>query len=95
MLFFGSGEPYVRDVSVNMSVDKNGNPVQVAGKANLMGYDSDGKEHILTVDLSLDFYDFGSTKIKYYTEEDIKAFGSYTFVDGKKVTLEEGVDYFE
>lgn len=89
MLFFGSDEPYVQDITMNMSVDKEGNPVQITGIANVVGKDTDGKEHILSVDLSTDFYDFGSTKIKYYTEEDIKAFGSFTFVDGKKVMLEE------
>lgn len=68
---FGSGDPYIKDVNVNMSVDDNGNPVQISGIVNVVGYDTEGGEHTLSVNVSLDFYHFGETEIERISENEI------------------------
>lgn len=76
-MFFGSGEPYVKNVSATMSVDNNGNPAQIAGTVNIIGYDTSGAEHVLTLDVSFDFYDFGTTEIERISDEEISALNDY------------------
>ncbi len=76
-MMFGRDEPYVRDASANMSIDDDGNPVQVTGVVNIIGYDRTGKEHIMAFNLSIDFYDFGSTEIERVSDETIKSLDDY------------------
>lgn len=76
-MFFGSGEPYVRDVSANMSVDDKGNPVQIAGSVNIIGFDTAGAEHVMSVNVSLDFYSFGTTEIERVSEEELRKLHDY------------------
>lgn len=77
-LMFGKDEPYVSDVTINMSVDDKGNPLQITGVLNIIGYDIDGGEHVMAIKLSMDFYDFGSTAIERVSSERIKSFNNYT-----------------
>lgn len=76
-MFFGSGEPYVRDVSANMSVDDKGNPIQMIYAVNIIGYDISGTEHIMSVNISIDFYDFGTTEIERVSDEEIRKLNDY------------------
>ena len=66
-----SGEPYVKDVGMTMSVDDDGNPVQLTGNVNFVGYDANGAEHTVSMDLSMDFYDFGTTEIERVSDEEL------------------------
>ena len=76
-MFFGSGEPYVRVVSANMSVDDKGNPVQVTATVNIIGYDINGTEHVMSVNISIDFYDFGTTEIERVSDEEMRKLNDY------------------
>ncbi len=91
-LLFGGGEPYVRDVSAKMLVDDGGNPVQITGCANIAGYDGDGNEHIFSVNVSLDFYDFGSTEIEKVSEEEMKGFVDNRRTESESVAIIGGAD---
>ena len=70
---FGSSEPYVRDAQFTMTVDDELRPTSVICKINFVGYDRDGGEHTLSLSTDLELYDFGSTEIEPFSEEEILA----------------------
>lgn len=68
----GSGEPYVKDASFLMTIDKDGNPTKIQGSFNFIGYDTEGNEHVMNLSADFDLYDFGSTEIERFSDEEIK-----------------------
>lgn len=77
-LIFGSGEPYVKDVSVNMSVDESGNPSNIKALFNFVGFDLSGAEHMFSAELSAEFHDFGTTEIERISDEELAKLEDYT-----------------
>lgn len=70
--FIGSGEPYIKDASFLMTIDKNGNPTKIRGSFNFIGYDTSGGEHVMNLNADFDLYDYGSTEIERFSDEEIK-----------------------
>ena len=91
-LMFGGDEPYVKDVTATMSVDENGNPVQAAGVVNIIGYDADGKEHVMACNISMDFYDFGKTSIERVPNETLKELEDYRNATVRKKLAEQSAE---
>lgn len=71
--FFGSGEPYVKGVKLNVWVDKDNNPGNLSCEISFGGFDENGKEHIASLSADLSFYDFGSTVIERISDEEVSA----------------------
>ncbi len=69
--FIGSGEPYVKDASFLMTIDKDGNPTKIKGSFNFIGYDTSGGEHVMNLSADFDLYDYGSTEIERFSAEEI------------------------
>lgn len=69
--FIGSGEPYVKDASFLMTIDKDGNPTKIKGSFNFIGYDTSGGEHVMNLSADFDLYDYGSTEIERFSDEEI------------------------
>lgn len=70
--FIGSGEPYIKDASFLMTIDKDGNPTKIRGSFNFIGYDTNGGEHVMNLNADFDLYDYGSTEIERFSDEEIK-----------------------
>lgn len=70
--FIGSGEPYIKDASFLMTIDKDGNPTKIRGSFNFIGYDTSGGEHVMNLNADFDLYDYGSTEIERFSDEEIK-----------------------
>lgn len=70
--FFGSGEPYVKNVEFNMSVDENQHPGDVKCVINFGGFDKNGGEHTMTLTADFSFYDFGSTAIERIPDSELE-----------------------
>lgn len=70
--FIGSGEPYIKDASFLMTIDKDGNPTKIRGSFNFIGYDTSGGEHVMNLSADFDLYDYGSTEIERFSDEEIK-----------------------
>lgn len=77
-LIFGSGEPYVKDVNVNMSVDESGNPSNIKASFNFIGFDPSGTEHVFSAELSAELHDFGTTEIERVSDEELAKLDDYT-----------------
>lgn len=75
--FFGKGEPYIKNASAKISVDKEDNPVQFLVNILIAGYDSQGNEHLLTLIMSSDFYDFGTTVIDRIPDAELEKLDDY------------------
>lgn len=69
---FGSGEPYVKNVEFNMSVDENQHPGDIKCVINFSGFDKNGGEHNMTLTTDLAFYDFGNTSIEPVPADEIQ-----------------------
>ena len=69
--FIGSGEPYVKDASFLMTIDKDGSPTKIKGSFNFIGYDTSGGEHVMNLSADFDLYDYGSTEIERFSDEEI------------------------
>lgn len=70
--FIGSDEPYIKDASFLMTIDKDGNPTKIRGSFNFIGYDTSGGEHVMNLNADFDLYDYGSTEIERFSDEEIK-----------------------
>lgn len=70
-LIMGSGEPSINDAGFIMIVDKDGNPLKIKGELNFIGYDPDGVEHTMQMNVDFDFYDYGLTEIERVSDEKI------------------------
>lgn len=71
-MLMGSGEPYVKDINLVMTVDKDGVLNKIKGNLNFIGFDGDGGEHTMSTDIDIDLYDFGETVIERIPEDEIK-----------------------
>lgn len=97
LAIFGSGEPYVKNVEFNMSVDENQHPGDIKCVINFSGYDKNGGEHNMTLTTDLSFYDFGNTVIEAIPESEIRQMENsdnlYRITDGAdengQVTIED------
>ena len=97
LAIFGSGEPYVKNVEFNMSVDENQHPGDIKCVINFSGYDKNGGEHNMTLTTDLSFYDFGNTVIETIPESEIRQMENsdnlYRITDGAdengQVTIED------
>lgn len=71
-VLFEKDEPYFQNINALMSVDDKGNPVQIKAIVSIVGFDTDGREHVLEVNVNADFYDHGSTEIEPVSAEEIE-----------------------
>ena len=60
---FAGGDPILDSVSGMMSVDAEGFPTRTDGRIVLTGFDGQGQEHRMTISLTLDVTDIGTTSV--------------------------------
>lgn len=90
---FGSGDPYVQDAGLTISVAEDNSYMQMVGNLNFIGYDRNGAEHSLTIDISVELYDFGTTSIERVSDEVIAGLEDYRSMEKRyNVDTSEVVD---
>lgn len=72
LALFGSGEPYVKNIEFNMSVDENQHPGDIKCIINFSGFDKDGGEHTMALTMDFSFYDFGNTAIERIPDSELE-----------------------
>ncbi len=60
---FAGGDPILDSISGMMSVDAEGFPTRTDGRIVLTGFDGQGQEHRMTISLTLDVTDIGTTSV--------------------------------
>ena len=69
---FGSKEPYVKSLELNMAIDEEQHPSDIKCIIVFNGFDQNGDEHSLTLTTDLTFFDFGNTAIEVIPESEIQ-----------------------